>query len=217
MLSTRKRRTAFTITEVVVSVGILTIMASLVVPAATGYLYRARIQADADMLDSITAAKFAFTTAIDLYPGKLSHLGTQIVAGDASICNNVSPSTALVTYAALDAGQWNGSTNPTPPGHAGPYIGFPIPLTGLRLNIGTAQDQMRRTTNNTTAGFMQVVVPEVRYSDALALDAIVDGSDKPGPNRTDTSGTVRWATTPTGVRDTVTLTWNMGIQANCTG
>ncbi|MDQ6718264.1 MAG: type II secretion system GspH family protein [Gemmatimonadota bacterium] len=214
---TRSQRPAFTIAEVVVSVSILAIMAALVVPNATRYLYHKRIQADADMLDSIAQAKLDFRTAIDLYAGKLSQFGTVIAINDSTICNNIAPSTALVAFAASDTGQWSGNVTPTSPGHAGPYLGFVIPKTGLRLNIGTALNQMRRTTANNVAGYIQVVVPQVTYADARALNLIVDGNDLPGANRTDTSGSVRWVAGPAGPRDTVTLTWNMGVQANCTG
>lgn len=217
MLTVHRGRPAFTIVEMVASISILVIMAALVVPNVTQYVYQAHIQADADILDSIGLAKIAFTKAIGLYPGKLSQLGTLITQNDSSVCNNKLPSTALSAFTATDVGQWSGSSAPGAGGHAGPYLGFPIPVTGLRLNIGIAKNQMRRTTANNAAGFMQVVVPEVRYNDALALNLIVDGGGTPGPNRTDTSGTVRWATTPSNARDTVTLTWNMAIQANCTG
>ena len=217
MLTAGTRR-AFSIAEVVVSVSILAIMGALVIPNVTRYLYRARIQADADVLDSLGYAKMEFTKTITLYPGRISDFGTIIKIGDPSVCNSIAPSNGTTAYASADTEQWKGTRAPgTSGGKAGPYIGWPTPTSGLKLNIGTALNDMRRTTNNATEGFMQILVPEVRYADALMLNSIVDGGGIPGANRTDTSGTVRWVTTPSGPRDTVTLTWNMAVHRNCTG
>ena len=200
----------------VVSVAILAIVAAIVIPNATRYLYQRRLQADVALLDSIGYARLDMRLATTAYPGRMSHLATAItgngITGDSTSCNGTNGGT-ITFYGTGAVNFWTGFIPSTAPAHAGPYFGRPIPKTGLALNIGVAQDKLVRLSGNTTVGFQNIIVPAVSYADAIAFDRIVDGQDLPGPNRTDTAGTVRWSTTPSGPRDTVTLRWYMVIRA----
>jgi Tfp pilus assembly major pilin PilA len=200
----------------VVSVAILAIVAAVVIPNTTRYLYQQRLTADAALLDSIGYARLAFKDALNAYPGRMSHLATVItgngITGDSTSCNGTNGG-AITFYSSGNVNFWTGTLPSTPPKHAGPYFGRPIPKTGLQLNIGVAQDKLVRLSSNSTLGFQNIIVPAVSYADAIAFDRIVDGFDLAGPNRTDTAGTVRWSTTPSGPRDTVTLRWYMILRA----
>ena len=209
------RRRAFSIGEMVASVAILAILAGIVVPSVARYLYEQKIEATAALLDSLSAAKMAFQKAITVYPGHLSHLTTLPTAlVDESDCNGVGTSTPKVLYTAGQMNFWSGGSTPVQ-GHSGPYFGRVIPKTGFPIGIGTANDQMWRTSANATAGFLMILVPGVPYADAKALNDYMDGSGIPGPNRTDTAGAVRWSTTPSGALDLVTLLFFMGIRNAC--
>jgi prepilin-type N-terminal cleavage/methylation domain-containing protein len=217
MLSRRAQPCGFTIAEVVVSIAILAVLAAVVIPNGTRYLYDSRLRADAALLDSINIARNDFFKAIIKYPGRMSMLARQIHgngfnAGDSTSCNGTNGGT-ISWIGVADSSHWNGGLPPTAPAHAGPYFGRPIPSTGLQLSIGVAQDKLVRTSSNSVIGWQNIVIPAVSYADAIALDKIVDGDDLQGPNRTDTAGTLRWATTPSGPRDTVTLRWYMVLRA----
>jgi prepilin-type N-terminal cleavage/methylation domain-containing protein len=216
MLIPREARRGFTIAEMVVSVAILAILASVIVPSGSRYIYQTRLQDDADLLDSITRGRIAMrnaATAVLFIPGRMSDLSSEITTKDSTSCNGTNGQVAVL-YSSAAVNSWTNAVfvSPTPPAHAGPYFGRIIPETGLRLSFGTAQDKMvRLPTINSTYGFQNIIIPAVTYADARAFNAIVDGADLPGPNRTDTAGTVRWSTTPSGPSDTVTMRWYMAI------
>jgi prepilin-type N-terminal cleavage/methylation domain-containing protein len=217
VLKSGSRRPGFTIAEMVVSVAILAIVAAVVIPNATRYIYQQRLTSDVALLDSIVAGRQDFRNALNAYPGRMSHLATAITGngfnlGDSTSCNGTNGGT-ITFYSAGNVSFWTGATPSTPPKHAGPYFGRPIPKTGLQLSIGVAQDNLVRLSGNNTVGFQNIIVPAVSYADAIAFDRIVDGFDLAGANRTDTAGTVRWSSTPSGPRDTVTLRWYMALRA----
>jgi hypothetical protein len=205
----------------VVSVAILGILAAVIVPNATRYLYNKRLQADAVLLDSISYARVDFGKAVTEWPGRLSQLARQITgnvtlsAGDSTSCNGSETGGQVTFYNSLALNYWSGASTPTAPLHSGPYFGRPIPTSGLQLNIGLAEDKLLRLSVGSGVGFQAIVVGGVTYADARAFDKMVDGNDLPGASRTDTAGTVRWVNTPAGPRDTVTVRWYMGQRSIC--
>lgn len=189
-------RPGFSLLEVVVAVGILAILGATAVPTVVAYRDQQRIQQTAEDLTnlSLTFLTYKFPTNPFKYPRLLSHFSTQVLSTDLTSC--AAPNR---TY-----GQEGNAQTRWPVG--APYINKLIPLTGMELGIGVADNTVVRSTipfgtgttgTNSTVSNLHVSIPGVTYDDARALNDILDGQgDVDQVNRTNTRGAVRWTAVP---------------------
>lgn len=197
------RRQGFSMLEMVVAMAIIVVLGAVMVPSSIQYLREREVMATAATLNQLADSAKSFKTVITQYPGKLSHLGTKILTADLSSCSGIAPSpSSAVTYGATNAAKW-----------INPFWNVVIPTQGFRLPIGTANDQMIRTSNNTTAGFLQIVIPDVPYDIALDLNAEMDGPNDPIASRSSTTGIIRYGVPSS--QELVQLTYNIAVAKTC--
>ena len=186
----------FTITEVIVACAVLVILAAAVVPTVAGYLNRKRIKDTLATLEALGVAINSFHTTVQNWPGRLSDLTTQIVATDRTACT-------AVTYTL--ASRW---------GSGGPFFDQAIPTSGFSLPIGVANDSLERVPNSAAAGLLNIVIPNVRFQDAQAMNDITGGpGDLNQPDRSNNTGLVRWSAPSADER--VTVTYGIPVNKTC--
>lgn len=198
-----RRAHAYTLFEIVIAVAIMAVIGSLLIPVAASYLGRQNVAATANSLKEIAQDLFDFRTAITQSPKRLSHLSTPITALDTTSCTGTAPTTTVLY--ATNSSKWTGK---------GPFYDRVISRTGWVLPIGTANDVMVRTSNNTTAGFLNITIPSVSFEDAVELNTIMDGpSDANQVNRSNTTGGVQWGVP--SAAEQVTLTYSIPVGNTC--
>ena len=178
------RRRGFTLTETLVAVAIMVIMAAAVLPTMVTSDRRALVQEAAIVLeelgDAITRARYDNQD----WPANLRHLTIPITTADANICGD--------TYNNGRVNNWDG-----------PYFDRMFPVGGLPIGIGTVRDAMGRIvlSGNPQSGgsvsHVLIFIDEVEEEDALELDRIVDGDGG-------AAGTVRWVAPDASGLTTVT-------------
>lgn len=166
-----RRRSGFTLVEILVVLAVGLLLAAAFVPAMIGWLDRTRIDESAASLAGIAVAAASMWRDTGRYPGSLSHLTTPIAVGQTDICG--------ATFGAA-AANW-----------AGPYLNRFVPTTGLPLPIGVARDVLTRI-DPPPAWLLVVSIDDVSHEDAVALNRKVDADDSA------TAGAVRWGTITDG-------------------
>lgn len=185
----------------VVAITILIVLGAAIVPSSISYLAQERVASTAVRLDSLAVDIVLFRLAVTDYPNRLRHLSEPIVNADSTACNGIAPTT-VVLYGG-NAAKWTG-----------PYSKQRFPPTGAQLGIGVANDQLVRTSNNTTAGFINITIPLVDFVDAVALNDYMDGQgDLNQANRTNTTGAIQWGLPDAAEK--VTVTFGVGAQKSC--
>ena len=186
----------FTIAELIVACAVLAILGSAVVPTVAAYLNRKRITDSLDTLASLAIGINAFRATVLNWPGRLSDLTTNIVAGQSTACTGVA------------------YTLPSRWATSGPYFDQAIPTTGFQLPIGVANDALQRVPNSAATGFLNIVIPGVRFQDAQAMNDIGDGpGDTNQPDRSNTTGLLQWSAPGAGER--VTITYGVPVNKFC--
>lgn len=167
--SPRVRFGGFSLVEVVVSLAILLILASVVAPSLVAYLDRtraeeavARITLLANGVFDNTAAKLGFYQKVGAHPGKLSQLTNQITTVQAThpdLCGNA--------FSNGEVNQWNANA---------PFVNFYIDPTGVQTGIGIANDVLTRTKipPALTTWSSRIDIPNADEVDAIEIDAIGD-------------------------------------------
>lgn len=193
----------------VIAIAILAVLGAAIVPTATSYLDQNEIADTATQLTNLNTSinNFRKSTNVNKYPLRLSHLTTAILSTDTSSCSGLAPSPSTVsTYGPGNAGAWLTE---------GPYY-TPrlIGRNGFQLGIGTANDIMSRTSNNTTAGFLNITIPSIAFADAADLNTFMDGpGDLNQANRSNTTGAIQWGAP--SAADIVTVTYGVGVAKTC--
>lgn len=181
--------------EMVVGMAILVILAAVVVPAVAEYKRDMDIQTTATTFNELSDSVKSFKTVVTMYPGKLSQLSTKVAATvDLNGCGAV--------FGATPAAKW-----------INPFWDVLITTQGFKLPIGTANDQLTRTTPSGTAGFLQITVPNIPYDVALDLNADMDGPNDPIIARSSTTGMIRYGVP--NASELVTLTYNIPAAKTC--
>lgn len=195
------RRSAFSLIEMVVAIAILVVLGSALVPSTVQYLQQKNVANTASRLDSLAVDIIQFKLAVTQYPGRLRQLSQPIVNADSTACNGVSPTTTVLFGG--NSTRWTG-----------PYSKQRFAPTGLPLGIGVANDQLTRSSNNTTPGFIKITIPLVDFVDAKALNDYMDGQgDVNQANRSNTTGAIQWGVP--NASDQVTLTFGVGANRTC--
>lgn len=198
----RKSPKGFSLLETLVALAIAALIGSIAIGSVSGYLDQQRVRETSATLKAINLAIGQFRSAIADYPGRLSHLSRKVSTADFTACNQLNP--VRIAYPVAAAANW--LTN-------GPFWDRSIPTTGLVLPIGTARDSMTRTSNNTTAGFLNITVPEVDVTDARMLNSLMDGAndaDQVGGNNN--TGSVQYSVLS---GTAVTLTYWIPVANSC--
>jgi prepilin-type N-terminal cleavage/methylation domain-containing protein len=197
----------FTMAEVIVALAIMAVLGGILIPRIAGYLDSQRISSTATIVADLGTSISRFKTAVGYYPGALSQLTTPILAGapgtgDETDCHG-SPG-SKVTYSSTQATNWvNNGPGPY-------YTKAMVKAFGLQLPIGMADDRITRSSNNKTAGFISITVPNVSLYDARDLNTAVDGTtDVEGASSTNSVGTIRY-TAPAST-NLVSLTINFPV------
>lgn len=171
--------------EAIMAIALMAILAAIVVPILVTVDNTQRVTSSFVVMNAIAFAEANFHTAVTQYPGRISHLGTQVLSTDTTDCSGIAPSNAAVTYGNNQSKWING----------GPFYYRAVSKAGgLPIGIGVINDQMLRTSNNTTAGTLDMVVPAVRLEDAEELNALQDGAaEANNADQSNTLGVVQWA------------------------
>jgi type II secretory pathway pseudopilin PulG len=170
----QSRRRGFSLTETIVTVALVMILAAAFLPNLLASDHRARVQEAAlvleELSDAITTARYDNQD----WPGNLSHLSRPITTADQNICGS--------NYNSGRVNNWDG-----------PYHDRVFPASGLPIGIGTVRDPMTRVvisgnpSGNGAISHVQIFVDSVPEEDALELNRMVDADGSA------TEGTVQWA------------------------
>lgn len=191
-----RNRDGFTIVETLVACAILAILAAVIVPTSASYLDQKRIRDSLATLDALAIGINSFHTTVQNWPGRLSDLTTNLVAGQRTACT-------AVAY-----------TTPTRWANGGPFFNQAIPASGFQLPIGVANNTLERNPNSAAVGMLNIVIPNVRFQDAQAMNDITGGpGDTNQPDRSNTTGLVRWSAPSADER--VTVTYGIPVNKTC--
>lgn len=159
-----------------------------------------------------TGEQTSFFQIVGANPGKLSHLTFLITTNDRNSCGLSSPLTNQSRYSAAQVNRWTGQ-----------FFRQELPTTGFLVAPGFfANDQLLRysavynpagppyfqqqyftTSDGSTPGTLAIVIPNVKYTDAIALAQRVEG------DTTGIWGAVRFTRNFTNAP--VTLEYHIGI------
>jgi hypothetical protein len=154
----------------------------------------------------------SFFHIIGTYPGKLSQLTTPITTSDRNSCGLGLPQQNATRFKNAEVNRWEGQ-----------FFRQELPTTGFLIAPGFfANDQMLRYSavfnpagppyfaeeyfpsgNTTTPGTLAIVIPNVKYTDAVALAQRVEGDP------TGVFGAVRFL--PNGTNAPVTVEFHIAI------
>ncbi|MGI8619673.1 MAG: hypothetical protein ACR2L6_11400 [Gemmatimonadaceae bacterium] len=199
-----RRRSGFSVLEIVVSVSIVATLAVLIVPSVDALIDKVRMDLIEDTLREYEDAIEKFRAKVGSNPGKLSQLGTPITTADSDPCD---------PYSSQDVAAWPG----TPPA-GGPYINQALPNGPFKIGtFGMAQNTLIR--DPPTQGgvqrfhFLSYTITGVTRDDAISINERIDGSadlDPASPNNL--TGTVQWGNPDS--QGFVTVTYRLIIPKN---
>ena len=198
-----RQRRGFTITEVVIAVAIMAILAAVTLPTVAGYLSRQKIESTATTLGDLQNSITTFKAKVGNYPSRLTHLAKGITASDTTSCTGRVSATPLTLY-------------PTPANwtSGGPYYTKASSDKGFPLPVGTARDTLFRNVPSATTVFLQIKIPSVRFQDARALNDEIDGAtDLDQGNRSNTTGTLQWGVP--NATERVDVTYWISVSRTC--
>lgn len=158
----------FSLIEVIVALAIMVMLAASITPTVVNYLDQQRVEKSIELVGQLLAAAQEFENDVNDWPQQLVFLTRDVTSTEDNICGGNLD----------DDANWSG-----------PYLLRSIPATGLPIFIGRANNTILRTpATGGAAPIIQIVVPNVRYEDALAIDDILDGDG------VSTTGQARWTT-----------------------
>lgn len=111
-MNTGRRRSGFTLPEILVTVTVIAVLAAAVVPAVTQYVNKGNTPASQQDLQQLRIAVTAFTADIRRYPGDLGQL-THVI-NTASGPLSTDGSGATVRFTARDSSRWQGPYTSAP-------------------------------------------------------------------------------------------------------
>src|ERR1051325_4834794 len=149
MLSVRARK-GFTLTEVLVGLAIIAIMAAVLFPTVASKLRDARSTGLAQTFSGFSQGISEYKRATTRYPGSLTILTTAPVAASLDICGNAT----TATLAAL----WRG-----------PYASREVLASGLVVGEITIQPGLRRVTSGSNI-YLVIDAPAVDTDIANAME-----------------------------------------------
>lgn len=162
-----RRRRAFTLAEVLISLAIMSIVAAVVYPTV---MSRVRSSVSSSLMQTLVGLSQGiaeYKRAVTHYPGSLLLLTTAPVSTDLDICGNETGSTAVALY-------------------RGPYASRVILSTGIPMGDGAIMPGLRRVTSGTST-YLLIDVANVPQQVADDLELQLDGTSTDA-----TAGTIRY-------------------------
>ena len=160
-----RRHRAFTLTEIVVALAIIAIMAAMIYPTVASNIRDSRSTALSQTFSGLSQGIAEYKRATTRYPGSLLYLTTAPATTDLDICG-----VQILTLNAL----WRG-----------PYASRLITSDGLAIGDATIPTGLRKVTVGSNI-FLMIDAPAVETAVADALEALYDaGTASP------TTGTIR--------------------------
>src|ERR1044071_466869 len=106
-MNSMRRRSGFTLPEILVTVTVIAVLAAAVVPAVTQYVNKGNAPASQQDIQQLQNAVTGFTADVRHYPGDLQQLVTQIVAtAGAGDSLNLDASASPVQYTSVETSRW---------------------------------------------------------------------------------------------------------------
>ncbi len=199
-------RKAFTVMEIVVAVAIMALLTAITLPAISQYLNDQKIDATASTLTDLknSIAKFR-ATMTGSSPSRLTHLTRALIGVDTTSCTGRGVAVPFATYTSTTSVKWTSG---------GPFYPTALNTYGLHVPIGTISDTLVRTAAAGTSSFLNIVIRNVRFQDADALNDLMDGPlDVNQGNRSNTTGAVQWGVPD--AREMVSVTYSVSIGRLC--
>jgi prepilin-type N-terminal cleavage/methylation domain-containing protein len=168
---TRRRRSGFTLAELLVTMAIMAVLAAVLIPAVAGNIGKSDAARAMNDLTSIRTGLEQFVSDVHRYPSKVSHLTNQVL----STAKDVN----LAAYGVGLAGRWKG-----------PYLARDTLGGGLQTGFGAiVLDTLTRVL--ITAGgtnYVTVLIAGINQTDFNRMDIEMDGTVSA------TTGNLRWVT-----------------------
>jgi prepilin-type N-terminal cleavage/methylation domain-containing protein len=161
------RRTGFTTIEVLVSVVILALLASVVIPAAYRRIADSYVNTMANDLSTIAQAINTYHDHVAMWPSTVGQLITAPAPGATNICAGV--------MAIADTARWRG-----------PYLTIPVSTSGIQVDNMIISNTLSRSTSPAPTT-LQITVTNVDATTDATLESLFDGS-----NIDNTSGVIRY-------------------------
>jgi prepilin-type N-terminal cleavage/methylation domain-containing protein len=183
MFNRSRRRSGFTLPEVLVTVAIVAVLAAVVVPTVTQQMGKADGPALASSIGSLRTSITAFVSDVRKFPMRLSHLSTQITALDTTL--------VVTELYGSAANRWKG-----------PYAAFSISGNdSLSLGMDLKAADSLQVANNQIEVWLGGVTSD---AEMVRIDALIDNSTGAA------AGALRW--TPSGPSATLMKYILMGAQ-----
>jgi prepilin-type N-terminal cleavage/methylation domain-containing protein len=172
MNTSGKRRSGFTLTEVLVTVAIVAVLAAIVVPTVTSQMGKGDESRLATTTANLRTGITAFVTDTRKFPGRLSDLFSKPANGDDDLFAS--------DYGAAATGKWKG-----------PYGSTTMALTdSLPASLGFFRNTLKDSAFTGTSGFVVITISGVYDSaTAVRIDSLIDGGGGATPGAT---GNLRW-------------------------
>jgi prepilin-type N-terminal cleavage/methylation domain-containing protein len=175
MLTTRSkplgyRIRGFTLTEILVSIAMIAILAATIYPTVMGRVRSASTTSLSQTFAGLSAGIAEYKRATGHYPGSLLLLTTPPIFSDLDICAAQTGATAVALW-------------------RGPYASRPIPSSGIPMGDGTIPTGLRRVIISGTYAYLMIDAAAVPQSTADDLESQLDGGTADG-----TAGTIRYTT-----------------------
>lgn len=197
-MNTTRRRSGFTLPEILVTVTVIAVLAAAVVPAVTQYVNKGNTPASQQDIQQLQNAVTGFTADVRHYPGDLQQLVTPIVT-DAAPCDSLDCDGAAtpVAFSPVEAARWKGpyTSAAISTGNTG---GGQFTSNGLLFTIG-------RKIALSTGWLTTPILNPTSCTSLLALNKSIDNTPA-GANTEGTDGIVIWSGTCTGALTTGTVT-----------
>ena len=201
MRNAQAGRHGFTLLEITVALIIVLVLAAVTVPTLISSLEFQKISDTRDQLVELSDAVSnpggtGFFNRVTRYPGRVSELSqpiTTVVANHPNSCG--------LAFSNAQVGNWTSF---------GPFLNTFIPTTGLPVPMGRIEEILVRTPAGGGAGTLAFRMLDVRTSEAIELDYLMDASDGL------LAGTVRWVTpSVTGGAGYADISYLISIGAAC--
>ena len=165
-----RSRTGFTLAEILVALAIIATLAAVLVPAVTGQIMKGEVNRAIQDITNIRTGIEQFVADVHRYPGKVSHLATQITALQLDVNNSTYPNNLV--------NRWKG-----------PYLGRDTLPGGYQTGFGAVvRDSLVKLTFQAGVSYATVVIAGITQTDFNRIDAEIDGTVGA------TTGLLRWVT-----------------------
>lgn len=158
----------FTLAELLVGMAILALLAAVLVPAVTGQIAKGDVTRAIQDLTSIRTGVTQFVADVRRYPGRLSHLTSQVTTAQRDVNGALYPATLV--------SRWKG-----------PYVGRDLTTSFTTGFGGATVDSLTRVTMQAGVFYVTVQIAGITQADFDRMDVEIDGAVSA------TTGALRWS------------------------